>query len=199
MTRFGWIITTGVIVVSAAVLLLIVVLTSHRATPTTETMATSSVPLMDPSSLAIYTSGTYGFSFFYPAFAAVSDQFSTSTEEQPLWREAPIATGTPIVSVAVDGGEVRIGSSQAAKEIVACVKAGPAEQKQSDTTIGSTTWKTFSFDKVGTDVEQHVTSYRTLHDKACFALETFEPRVGVSTTTQSALESMVQSFTFANP
>ncbi|MDB5244952.1 MAG: hypothetical protein JWN90_57 [Parcubacteria group bacterium] len=199
MTRFGWIITTCIILFSAGVLLLLVVVTSHRIAPATVTSTENSVPLTDLSSLAIYSSGTYGFSFFYPAMATVTDQFSSSTNTGLLWRENPLATGTLITRIAIDGGEVRIGMSQAVKELTACAKTGPAEKAVADIHMGSTTWKAFSFDKLGTDVEQHVMSYRTLHDKACYALEAFAPRVGVSTTTQSGLDAVVQSFTFAQP
>ncbi|MDB5190382.1 MAG: hypothetical protein JWN49_708 [Parcubacteria group bacterium] len=199
MTRFGWIITTCIILFSAGVLLLLVVVTSHRTSPATVTSTENSVPLTDLSSLAIYSSGTYGFSFFYPATATVTDQFSSSTNTGRAWRENPLATGTLITRIAVDGGEVRIGMSQAIKELTACTKTGPAEKAVADINMGSTTWKAFSFDKLGTDVEQHVMSYRTLHDKACFALEAFAPRVGVSTTTQSGLDAVIQSFTFAQP
>jgi hypothetical protein len=199
MTRFGWIITTAIIVVSAAVLFIILLWTSKhpQASPVTSATSTNAVPLTDHSTLSIYTSGTFGFSFFYPASATITDQFSPNRSSQSFWRENPLATGTLIARVIVDGGEVRVGTSQAVKEVSACSKTGPAERAQADMTVGSTTWKTFSFDKLGTDVEQHVTSYRTVHSGSCFALEAFEPRVGVSTTTQAALNSIIQSFTFA--
>ncbi|MEO6536637.1 MAG: hypothetical protein ABIT47_03000 [Candidatus Paceibacterota bacterium] len=200
MTRFGWIITTAIIVLSAAVCLLVLLWTTHKPEATivpASATSTDSVQLLDPSTLAIYTSGTYGFTFFYPATAAITDQFSPSRGSQLLWRENPIATGTLIAQVSVAEGDVRIGESQASKEVAACLKAGPAEKMLANTTLGSTTWKTFSFDKLGTDVEQHVTSYRTMHEGSCYALEAFEPRSTVGTTTQSALDSIVQSFTFA--
>lgn len=201
MTRFGWITTSVIIVASAGILLLVVTLLGHRPQPSPAIVATTtdSVPLMDPTALAIYTSGTYGFSFFYPATATVTDQFTQKGVDQNSWRENAIATGTRIARVATDGGTVQIGLSQASKELSACVKAGPAEQSQGDTTIGSTTWNTYSFDKLGTDVEQHVVSYRTVHDRSCFALEVFTPRGDASTTAQQALDAIVQSFIFAQP
>ena len=202
MTRFGWITTSATMLLVGAIILIVLVLTNHQAAPVpVSTIASSTLPLIDPSTLSIYTSGTYGFSFFYPATATVTDQFSNSTSSSNsglLWRENPIAIGTLISRIAVGGGEARVGTSASAKEVTSCLKPGPAEQTLGDTSIGSTTWKAFSFDKLGTDAEQHVLSYRTLHDHACFALETFESSTDVSTTTQSALNGIVQSFTFAH-
>lgn len=169
----------------------------RRAAPPPAVEATST-PVVDPSELAIYTSGEYGFSFFYPAGATVTDAYSKSAGQPLPWRNQAIGTGTPIVRVKANGGEVRVGASSDEDELDACLTASPAEDMQKATTVGSTTWSTFTFDKLGTDDEERVTSYRTLHDKRCYAVELFQPLSEAATTTGYTIDDTITSFSFAH-
>lgn len=200
MTRLGW------LVVSALILLLgalgaVFALWHHyhaRPVPAVQTQATTTPPVVDPSSLAIYTSGEYGFSFFYPATASIFDAFTATTTQGLVWRQGAAADGTLIVRVTTNTGEARIGISSAAREITACTQAGPAEKSLGTSSVGSTTWNRFSFKKIGTDDEEQVMSYRAVHGGHCFALETFQPLpVVTASTTAFGLTDIVQSFIFA--
>lgn len=168
----------------------------QRAAPPPAAEATST-PVMDPSELAIYTSGEYGFSFFYPANATVTDAYS-KTEGKPLpWRSQAVGTGTPIVRIMADIGEVRVGVSSDPDELENCMSASPAEDAQDSVIVGSTTWKTFLFQKLGTDDEERITSYRTLHNKKCYAVEIFKPLSATATSSGYTVNDTITSFSFA--
>ena len=196
MTRFGWLIAFLLIVILAIVGTFVFL--GHRAMQDRPTVTATSTPVTDPSALSIYTNGTYGFTFFYPADARLTDTFGTTTDPMQ-WRENAVATGTLIADVQTDGGEARIGASTAKKELAACSTAGAAEQQQASLIIASTTWNVFSFDRVGTDAEERIMSYRAKHDGSCFALETVEPLAQAASTTLPAPDLIIRSFSFANP
>lgn len=198
MTRFGWIVVLGVLALLVVVLGGVMWLQVRTASDEGEasTLATST-PVTDPSNFSIYTNGEYGFSFLYPSGALLADAFSSTTNAGTAWRTNAVAQGTPIVRVDTGTLEVRIGLSTAPRELAGCLTAGAAEQAHGSITVGSTTWKEFIFEKLGTDNERNVTSYRTLHDKSCFALEIFEPIGGEASSTGYAGKDAITSFNFA--
>jgi len=196
MTRFGWLIAFLFIVILAIVGTFIFL--GHKALQQHATVTATSTPVTDPSSLSIYTNGTYGFSFFYPADARLIDAFASTTNPSD-WRENAVATGTAIVTVQTKDGEARVGMSTAKKELVACAQPSAAEQQLSSLIIGSTTWNVFAFDRLGTDNSAHVMSYRAKHGGSCFALETVEPIGQAASTTLPAPDLIIRSFSFANP
>ncbi len=197
MTRFGWMVATAIALICACIVGVFV--WTHKTSPAPVAgVATSTTPVIDPSALAIYSSGEYGFTFFYPAGATLEDAFTGTSSSNLPWRAQAVASGTLVVQVAAPEGKMRVGISSAQKETAVCTQPGPAEKPLSSVSIASTTWSKFSFDKLGTDDEEHVTSYRTLHDHACYALETFEPFTATASTTAFGLVQVVNSFTFAN-
>lgn len=199
MTRLGWLVA-GTLVLICACIAALFVWHQHATKPVAvlQTEATST-PAVDPSELAIYTSGVYGFSFFYPANGTVSDSFTATTTSNLPWRQGATGAGTSIVRISTSAGEVRVGVSSAAAEVGACLKAGPAEKALGTRTVGSTTWNHFSFQKIGTDNEQSVDSYRAVHASQCFALETLMPLASGATSSPSfSLADAVESFTFAH-
>jgi len=195
MTRFGWLVAFLVVVV-AAVIAAFIIIGRHAVEQRPATVATST-PVTNPSAYSIYTSGTYGFTFFYPSSARLIDTLGTSTDPME-WRENAVATGTLVAEIRTSTGDARIGVSTAKKELAACTQKGSAETQLQSLMIGSTTWNVFSFDHIGTENETRVMSYRTLHDKQCFALETVEPLKVAASSSPPAPDAIIQSFTFAN-
>lgn len=197
MTRLGWMIIGGIVLVLVLVGAGIVwVHPRHAATPNgTQAIATSTV---NPSTLSIYTSGQYGFSFFYPSDAVVTDAYSTTTLGDIPWRIGATASGTPVVRVQDDGQEIRVGVSTDERELKVCTQVGPGENLVGNFTVGSTTWQKTAFQKIGTDNEQRVTSYRIMHDHACYAVELFQPLSGAASSTGYTVGDTITSFTFAD-
>lgn len=195
MTRFGWLVVFLFVLIVALVTAFYML--GRRAAAPLPTITATSSPVVDPSAYAIYSSGTYGFTFFYPADARLSDSFTAASTTLP-WRENAIATGTLIVTIGTHEGDARIGMSTAKKEVSACTSLGVAEKPGQSLVIGSTTWTAFVFDHIGTDNPSRTVSYRTLHDAACYALETTEPLQVLATSTLSAPDAIIRSFTFAH-
>lgn len=198
MTRFGWQVVLGVLAVCLIVAGAIAWLHARpSAQPVTDTQQAPAA--VDPSQLSIYTSGEYGFSFFYPSQATVIDAYSqgSSTLDMP-WRLHAVATGTPIVRL-IDGAQsVNVGMSTDKKETAVCLKASPGEEPRGAFTEGSTTWQEFMFQKIGTDDETSVTSYRIVHGNACYAVEVSAPLSGSPSGTSYSIQDTITSFTFAN-
>lgn len=196
MTRFGWTMVLGALLLIGAAFAA-VWYSGHRphAPAASGTMA-STTPL-DPSTLSIYTNGQYGFTFFYPAADAVTDAFSASSSNA-AWRTNALATGTPVAMVTDPAGQVRIGASAQAKEKKACTQRAPAEYPYLPVTLGSTTFAAFMFDRIGTDNEQRIISYRAIHDGSCIAIELIAP-LAKGATTSPALTGILHSFHFVRP
>jgi hypothetical protein len=198
MTRFGW-----MVVVSLAAIVVLAGVVSWLYFGPAEDPATSSVatttPDVNPADLSIYTSGEYGFSLFYPSVSTVSDAYTQSSTSEPVpWRLHATATGTPIVRISKGTEEVRVGMSDDSDEVAACLKAGPGEEARGSFAVGSTTWQEFMFEKLGTDDESDVTSYRIIHDKGCYAIEVLEPLGGAPQGSGYSLKDVITSFTFAD-
>ena len=189
MTRFGWLVASGTVVAVVGIALLVwgFARQSHIGDETLERAVTEAI---DPSSLSIYTNGVYGFSLYYPASASASDSFG----EGSSWRANANATGTPIVLISLPEGEVRIGASADREAASECLVRAPSESELGPVTVGSTTWTAYRSERLGTEDARRVTSYRTLHEGSCFALEALEPLSGRAA---SGIELIVQSFTFA--
>lgn len=167
-----------------------------------DSSAATTSPSLEPSELSIYTSGEYGFSFFYPENAQVTDAYSLGSQLAGSWRLQAVGTGTPLVRITSSNEEARVGVSTDTRERAACLKAGPAEKAESLLTVASTSWSRFSFDKLGTDDERRVDSYRTLRNGYCYAVEVTRPlgRGGAPSATSTAytIKDILTSFTFAS-
>jgi hypothetical protein len=197
MTRFGWQVVLGAVVVLAIVISAVEWMQSREQAEPFE-QAKDSAPVADPSQLSIYTSGEYGFSFFYPSAATIMDAYTASSTLGGPWRMHAVATGTPIVQVTNGTEEMHVGLSTDAKELAACLKPSPGEESRGTFAVGSSTWQEFMFEKLGTDKEASVTSYRILHDKACYAVEVYTPLNGSAPDAQYSVQDMITSFTFAD-
>lgn len=199
MTRFGWMVMLTALAICIALVAGIMWLFGQKAGVDTGAQShATTTPVTDPSQLSIYTSGEHGISFFYPSTATLVDAFSTTTGAVVPWRVHASASGTPIVQVQTAGGDVRIGVSANAKEVSGCTNAGPSEEVRGSFTVGTIIWKEFVFQKLGTDNERSVTSYRTVHAKKCYALEVFTPLGGTASSTGYTIKDTITSFSFAN-
>jgi hypothetical protein len=193
MTRFGWLaLSIALLVIASIIGGWYLIMRYHAPVAEVQNVATTTTPEQDLSSSSIYTNGVYGFSVIYPAKDTLAETFS-------LWRAGAVATGTPLVSLADADGIIRIGASTNAKEVAACTKIGPAETALPDLRLGSTTFKAFTRDNMGTDNQQRITSYRATHEHACIAIEEFQPLVNGSVASSTNLAGMIQSFSFARP
>ena len=199
MTRFGWFMFLATLLVIGGISMGAVYLHNKNLVPVTATTSATSTPLTDPSTLSIYTNGEFGFSFMYPATANIQDSFSATSSAKSAWRVGATSKGFSLVRVLMDTSEYRIGTATSTKEVATCIKVAPSEKVLTDTVVGSTTWKTFTFDQLGTDNEKRVTSYRTVYNKSCYVIEEIVPRAQVSSTTDrgSEVENIIMSFSFA--
>jgi hypothetical protein len=197
MTRFGWLVISGVVVAAVGIGLLVWGFTRQSSPQLDQNNLT---PVVDPSTINIRTDGEHGFTIQYPATATVQDSFSDQENQGDSfpWRAGVTATGTPVVSFTTAGGEVHIGVSNDQRALKSCEVKGPSEEPTGQQTFGNATWQVFTFDELGTDDERHVTSYRTLHDGQCFAVEAYEPLDGAPNAAPTErVEFIARSFTFA--
>ncbi len=192
MTRLGWLVFFIMLLIIGGIIGGWYLVMRYHPPVTASTTAASSTPQQDLSSSSIYTNGVYGFSLVYPANDTVTESFDP-------WREGAVATGTPLVMVEDTDGSLRIGASTNTKELKACTKVGPAETALADMQLGSTTFKAFTRDDMGTDNQQRITSYRTVHDHACVAIESFLPLQNDEVATSTRIANMITSFSFARP
>jgi hypothetical protein len=185
--------------------------------------ATSTPPL---SGLSIYTNGTYGFSIFYPQTDVATTTFDTKYDLPATWRvnALPNTSGTPIFQILGYStqsnvnypryfeAEVRIGASTDPAEVSTCKTAQNGEVAEPDAVIHGTTLNVFSFEDAAMMQYVKATSYRTIHDGTCFALEEVETGSSYQDASSSIavsdavlaqkyanLQSVVQSFSFARP
>ena len=204
---------------------------AHRTAPVAVTSQTTTSPSVSSTTslagLAIYTNGKYGFSIFYPQSDSTETTFDSQYYLPATWRVNALnsATGTPIFAIIgyktqsdtsyprYFETEVRIGASADPQEIAACDTTGNGEVALPDTVINKVIWKTFSLQDDAMMQYLNGTSYRTIHDNTCFALEEIETgssyRDDATSTSDipdsvlsqkfKDLDSIVQSFSFARP
>jgi len=193
MTKFGWILSLSVF----SVILLVFVgifLTRENVAPPEEVEKEEVAVPEDLSMLSIYTNGEYGFSFMYPKAAVLSDAYTQATTTK---NKSNITTNEiTIASLTLGESSVSITQNSTVKEKTSCLKANPSEKMLADTVVGSTTWKTFSFDQLGTENEQRVTSYRAILPDGCFIIKQRQPIQQLQE--NLPLNIVISSFTFAN-
>lgn len=193
MTRFGWLVVSGFVIAALGIALLVWGFARQAAPVSTSENQT---PVVDYSTLNIHANGEYGFSIQYPASAQVQD--ALPADDDRSWRATAVVPGTLIVRFVTSGGEVRVGASDDERALDACERPGPSETAGERATFGNATWHVFGFDELGTEDERRVTSYRTLHDGRCFAIEAFKPyTLAAPVATIEDPEFIATSFTFA--
>jgi hypothetical protein len=189
--------------------------------------ATNTPPL---TGLSIYTNGQYGFSIFYPSQLKVTETFDAQYHLPTTWRvnalsnmgSVTTATGTSIFEIIgyqtkndktfprYFETEVRVGASADPRELAVCTKAGNGERSLPDKVINGVTWKAFEFQDAAMMQYISATSYRTIHEHTCYALEQIETGSSYRDTPSSAdipqatldkhfsdLMPIIESFTFA--
>lgn len=161
-------------VVVIALALVGAVYASYRTRTHTPVVMEATPREVDPTSLGIYSNGEYGFSLFYPATAILSESAALKEDSIP-WRTNGGNEGVPVLQIALTHSIARIGIQVGNTEKEDCLKASQAEKELPQIKVGSTTWSVFTFNRLGTEQEVKVTSYRTMHKADCVAFETFEP------------------------
>ncbi len=221
----------GLGVLLAAVVVWFGLYAHHATAPVNgpnQTVGTGTSTPSQPSlqGFSIYTNGDYGFSIFYPATTTVSTTFDSAYILPTTWRVNALqnATGTPVIEVVgyqtkstthfprYFKTEVRIGVSKDPQEIAACTKVGNGERAMPSAAFGGATWSVFAMSDAAMMQYNQGTSYRTMHDGMCYALEQIE--VGSSYRDVPSpsdipesvlqahfneLDSVVRSFSFARP
>lgn len=145
-------------------------------------------PIPVSEGTAIYASGTYDFYLVYPEQAVVDEGSETTSYHLPrAWRmhALPESIGAPVVSFITYRVQhehaypryyyalVRIGVSTSAKEIARCTEADTSsgEVSMGETILGDTAFSTFRFEDAAMMQYVKGTSYRAVHEDACYAIE----------------------------
>lgn len=146
----------------------------------------SSVPESLPDITAgesVFMSGEHGFFVVYPGSAIVEETLHSAYRIPALWRMGAIATGTPVVTLITYQtssdhsypryytAAVRIGVSSDPSEVAACERVGNGEEALADVKLGPDTFKAFSFSDAAMMQYLRGTSFRTLRDGKCYAVE----------------------------
>lgn len=193
MTRFRLFAIGGAAVIVLAVGLLIWGFAQQSTSYDTARDTIERTPVTDPAAISIYTSGTYGFTFFYPASAVIDEPTDALS-----WRTG--SEGGALVVRLTDGvREARVGVSEDPDARSSCEDAGASERALEPLSTGEVTWSVFVSDLLGTDNQRRMTSYRTVRGKSCYAIETFEPLAsgGDAQVPPADLSLIVRSFSFA--
>jgi hypothetical protein len=196
---------------------------SSVSTSSSTASTTSANPL---KGLSIYTNGEYGFSFVYPGSYTATTTFDSQYHLPPTWEaeDLGLKPGIPVVEVLgyhtensasfprYFESEVRVGMSTSTEVLRTCTKLQNGETVQPDVRIGGIAWKAFSFQNAGMMQYVRGTSYRTVHDGVCVALESLATGSSYVDAPSSndipqeklyaeyaALAPIVTSFSFARP
>lgn len=143
------------------------------------------VPAIELSEgLSIYTNGEEGFLVAYPEGAEVSEVFDTNRLPNAWSVNARVdSSGTPLVSVTTYRvtnatsyprdytAELRIGKSSDAEDVRRCLEPRGSETAGVEKAIGDTTFVSFAFGDAAMMQYVKGTSYRTVHNDACWAIE----------------------------
>lgn len=158
---------------------------TQDVTETTQPLA----PIPVSEGTAIYASGTYDFYLVYPEQAVVEEDSETTSYHLPhAWRmhALPESIGAPVVSFITYRVQhehaypryyyalVRIGVSTNLKEVSRCTEADTSSGEESvgETMFGDTPFSTFRFEDAAMMQYVKGTSYRAVHEGACYAIET---------------------------
>lgn len=138
------------------------------------------IPLSEGQS--IYTNGEEGFLIAYPERAVVSESFK-NTHLLSTWSVSSDLPGTPLIEILsyTRASEtsypryydalVRVGVSRDQAAARTCIEPHNGEVAADERTIGDVVWSGFSYGDAGMMKYVRATSYRTVHNGACYALE----------------------------
>lgn len=131
---------------------------------------------------AIYTNGEEGFLIAYPEGARVAEVFENA-HLLGAWSVSSTLPGVPLLEILsytrtsdtdyprYFDALVRLGVSRDKEALRACEKAGNGEVALGERTIGDVAWHAFAYSDAGMMKYVRATSYRTVHNGACYALE----------------------------
>jgi len=169
--------------------------------------------------LSIYTSGEHGFLLAYPEGAEISESFNAPRLPN-AWSVSAGNEGVPLLQIVTYRTQsesryprdyavvLRIGKSE--EDADSCTEARNGETRGADRAIGGEPWASFTYGDAGMMQYVSLTSYRTVHEGACWAIEAV--RTGSSYREEAApedipdetlaaeygrLDAVVDSFRFA--
>lgn len=133
-----------------------------------------------------YRDDAYGFSIFYPAAVMPETSFKQYYHLSSAWRAMAFgeeSTGTPVVAFPLIrtesdnsypryfGAEVRIGVSMNPSDVANCLMAGNGDYDKGVEIINGIEFHKFEMSDAGMMQYLAGTSYRTIHNGACWAIE----------------------------
>jgi hypothetical protein len=161
---------------------------STAVTIATSTPVQSSTAESIPNGWKIFTSPDYGFSIAYPKDYEASSTFASFYHVSNAWRQdifedADRTAGTEALSIIADqkknspgeeqyyyDAELRIGVSSDPVQVKDCLISSDATAS-STATINGIKYAVYELPQVGMSQYADVTSYRTVHNNACYAIE----------------------------
>lgn len=145
--------------------------------PASQPDAESAVSLpasdIDPSTLALYSSGEHGISFFYPAEATLEEERGSDLVSSVTYQDLSVQV---LVRTASDAAD--------------CYASTRAQRSAGEQEIGGRSWRVLVRETLGTENERIVTQYRALDGSRCITVESSKP-VGVEA--PSALAATILS------
>lgn len=163
-----------------------------------EEVKTPDAPAIELSEgLSIYTSGEHGFLLAYPEGAEVTESFDAN-RLPTTWSVSADDEGIPLLQIVTYRTQsevhyprdytvvLRIGKSE--EDAGSCTEAHSGEIRGEDRAIGGQSWASFSFGDAGMMQYVSAVSYRTVHEGACWAIETI--RTGSSYREEASSEDI---------
>jgi hypothetical protein len=170
-----------------------------------------------PADATTFTDASGMFRFIYPvAFVRTSG----GVDQTPDWKVGSTTLGTLLAAVTISGdfqpktnfsdARFTVGASVATGTIATCLTEGNGGPASSTSVmIGGTQFSKIEMSDAGAGNRYETTSYRTVHDGQCYAIEytihstnidNYSPEAGITefdkAKVEGVLEGMVQSFQF---
>lgn len=150
--------------------------TPRAITQTVNSSTTGTVTGSDAPGYALYTDSAKTFSFAFP-----TDLSPATTTTADIW-SAPMGTkGTTFAKIIVPArvqpktnfveAWFTVGASADPAAVTGCTKTLSGETATTTAQLGNTTFTKIQFTGAGAGNYYHTTSYRTIHNSQCYAVE----------------------------
>ncbi|MDB4983840.1 MAG: hypothetical protein JWM20_19 [Patescibacteria group bacterium] len=207
----------GIVLVIAIIVLIVHYAVKGRIQPGTPSGEPTIGQVANIPNTLEFADTTHGFSFSYPVDLGVVAPFATSYST--TWRQNTQTNGLTFVTGTLDKsfqsntnfseGKFTIGESNDPAAVTACLTAQNGESAAGPVTINGVAFSKFTLGDAGAGNLYDTTSYRTLYNGRCFALEytihstnigNYDPSQGIkqfdANAVKAKLEIPVQSFVF---
>jgi hypothetical protein len=219
-TAMGIIIGIGIVVVLG---LLLYMLTAKNSGQNSDT-ATTTTSVASSTSLTTYSSNEYGFTMQYPSNLEATSTFQGFQHVATSWRQGAVGspeTGKPVVAIIAASlrnkpeeegyyfdSEVRVGVGSSTDAVNNCtVRDQDEDTATTSIMLGGVSFTRFIRQSAGMSQYGMVQSYRAVHQKVCYAIESIVAGGGTApnnpsqsadlkTQQQQLLDSIIQTFSF---